>query len=180
MLKKTRAIMVAGVVLAATSAWGVTTSTTTTPAPTTTTTPPRDADKDGVPDAADKCPNTAPGDKVNRDGCSIAQLCPCGAPRDASQWKSHAQYFMCVHNALAAFKKAKLVTAKDAGVAFATAKKTQCGAKKPAPVAGKIRCCISQSALSSKPTCTQTTTSSCTKRQGKSMGAGGCMPNPCR
>lgn len=183
MLNRVQAIMAAGVVLTATSARGVTTSsttsTTTTTHPTTTTVP-RDADKDGVLNEADKCPNTPPGEKVNRDGCSISQLCPCDAPRDASQWKSHGQYFVCVHRALNAFKKAKLITAKDALDAFSTARKTQCGAKVAGRVSGKVRCCVSQPWLLSKPVCTETSASTCTKRRGQSMDAGSCMPNPCR
>ncbi len=33
--------------------------------------PPLDSDHDGVPDSLDRCPDTPPGDKVDRDGCSL-------------------------------------------------------------------------------------------------------------
>ncbi len=36
-----------------------------------------DADDDGVPDDADLCPDTAPGESVNADGCSCDQVPPC-------------------------------------------------------------------------------------------------------
>ena len=35
-----------------------------------------DADGDGVEDAADACPGTGPGDRVDEHGCSAAQNCP--------------------------------------------------------------------------------------------------------
>jgi hypothetical protein len=49
--------------------------------------PPGDEDGDGVPDTSDLCPSTAPGDPVDADGCSDAQvdgdrdnICDPGAP----------------------------------------------------------------------------------------------------
>jgi hypothetical protein len=35
---------------------------------------------DGVPDGMDKCPNTPPGQKVNKDGCADSQLTPTLVP----------------------------------------------------------------------------------------------------
>jgi OOP family OmpA-OmpF porin len=34
----------------------------------------RDSDRDGVPDSADKCPNTIPGAKVNKVGCWVVKI----------------------------------------------------------------------------------------------------------
>ncbi len=39
-----------------------------------------DADGDGVPDVNDKCPNTGPGEVVNKVGCSASQLTPTLEP----------------------------------------------------------------------------------------------------
>lgn len=186
MMSRRQAITIAGVLLAATSAWGQTTSsTTTTTSPrTTTTTLPLDADKDGVLNPQDKCPGTPRGEIVDRDGCSVTQLCPCDAPRDASKWRSHGQYTSCVRKALQAFKRAKRMTPKEVGGVLKTVRKTQCGARAKAATAaataGKLRCCLNHKRVSSKPFCAQTTARACTKRHGKSMGAGSCSPNPCQ
>jgi hypothetical protein len=46
-----------------------------------------DADRDGVPNDRDQCPDTPSGAIVNAHGCSIAQLCPCDGP-----WRNHGEY----------------------------------------------------------------------------------------
>lgn len=85
----------------------------------------RDADEDGVPDAADNCPRSAnpgqedadgdgvgdrcdrcaesmldPEDLFNRvtanDGCTTAQVCPCGGPVPGVQWRRRGEYRRCV------------------------------------------------------------------------------------
>jgi hypothetical protein len=50
-----------------------------------------DSDRDGVPDAADQCPNTPAGEVVNAVGCSISQLVPASWP-----WKNHGEYVSTV------------------------------------------------------------------------------------
>jgi hypothetical protein len=46
-----------------------------------------DSDGDGLPDYLDSCPHTPSGDVIDRNGCSIDDLCPCDGP-----WKNHGEY----------------------------------------------------------------------------------------
>src|ERR1051325_1437699 len=48
---------------------------------------PPDRDFDGVPDAADACPNTPPCSIVDANGCSLDQLAPCDGPPSGGEWK---------------------------------------------------------------------------------------------
>ena len=87
--------------------------------------PAPDSDGDGVLDSVDACANTAPGDVVNANGCSIAQLCPCG-----STWRNHGSYVSCVAQSAEAFATAGLITWEEKDVVVSTAAKSDCGAKK--------------------------------------------------
>ncbi len=55
-----------------------------------------DEDSDGVPDADDLCPATACRESVDRNGCAVAERCPCLAQSDGQEWRSHRQYVRCV------------------------------------------------------------------------------------
>ena len=161
-----------------------TTTTTVRPPTTTTTTVPAnraDADKDGVADAGDKCAATAAKEVVDKDGCSVVQLCPCTAPQSATKWKSHGDYVKCIRQALSAFRRAKRLSTRRAGDALKSARGSQCGKAASKPVrAGSIRCCRSHSGVSAKPMCVTMTATKCAAKHGTSMGAGSCNPNPCR
>jgi hypothetical protein len=173
-------VVLGGLLLAAPPRWAAAASTTTTTtlrASTTTTLP--DADGDGVPDARDRCPATPRGEIVNRDGCSIAQLCPCDAPRGASAWKSHGQYVSCFRHAVNAFRKATLLTKLQAQDAMQSAAKTQCGVKAPGPRHGRTRCCRRHAGVAARAFCLEVSKRACAKQQGVNMGVGSCLPNPC-
>lgn len=73
----------------------------------------------------DSCPNTAPGDVVNTDGCSIPQLCPTDAT-----YKNHGEYVSCVATTTEAFLEAGLITGAEKGAIVSTAAKSDVGKKK--------------------------------------------------
>jgi len=81
-----------------------------------------DSDGDGVPDDLDACPDTAPGDIVNADGCSIAQICPCDA-----DWRNHGHYVRCVVLCARSFLRAGLITRQQAHEIVVAAAKSDCG-----------------------------------------------------
>ncbi len=86
-----------------------------------------DRDADGVPDAQDRCPNTRTGDPVNREGCSIAQLCPCAAPSAGGTWRNHGAYESCVAHAAEAFEHARLITERQEDLLGRSAAQSSCG-----------------------------------------------------
>ena len=88
-----------------------------------------DSDGDGVPDAADLCPDTSPGDVLNADGCNIDQLCPCAGPLSGGTWKKHAAYVHCVKETAAQFVKDGLITGKQRRAIVKTAHDSACAAK---------------------------------------------------
>jgi hypothetical protein len=93
-----------------------------------------DSDNDGITDADDKCPKTAPGDVVNSIGCSIAQICPCD-----SNWKNHGKYTQCLQSASGKFLAAKLITKKEREKVMISATKSQCGRKSLDSIVGSKR-----------------------------------------
>jgi hypothetical protein len=86
-----------------------------------------DSDGDGVPDARDRCPSTAPGAAVNEHGCSIAQLCPCDGP-----WRNHGEYVDCVVHHAWQFFRDELITADQRRVIVRDAVRSNCGRHIPA------------------------------------------------
>lgn len=177
-----RSIALGSLLLPVIPVGAVTTTTTTVPRPSTTTTSTMpaaaDADHDGVVDLKDKCPATPAGEKVDKDGCSVGQLCPCAAPRAASAWKSHGEYVSCLRKALNAFVKAKILTKKTASDALVSGPKSQCGVKSSIPK-NRVRCCRPAPTISAKPFCMQVSKTSCKKLHGTESGTGSCLPNPC-
>jgi DNA-binding beta-propeller fold protein YncE len=104
-----------------------------------------DSDNDGIPDAVDACPTTPVGKKVNAQGCSIDQLCPCALPpkgddsrrkgardvgRNSGHKASHGDYVQCVENAAKALVKAKRITAMEFHAIVRDAAKSSCGRKR--------------------------------------------------
>jgi hypothetical protein len=85
---------------------------------------PTDGDNDGVPDNKDQCLSTPAGDKVNKDGCSMIQLCPC------AYWSNHGEYVSCVAKAKKIFVDAGILTNKEAGEIQSAAGQSDCGKKK--------------------------------------------------
>jgi len=63
-----------------------------------------DVDGDGVVEAVDACLDTALGDVVNEEGCSIDQLCPAD-----NEWMNHGAYVSCIALAAENFAKEGLL-----------------------------------------------------------------------
>jgi hypothetical protein len=83
---------------------------------------PVDADRDGVPDFLDQCPNTPSNSVVNSAGCSIEQLCPCAGP-----WRNHGEYVNCVKQTTGDFFRAGLITEAQRRVLLNKAAQSNCG-----------------------------------------------------
>ena len=87
-----------------------------------------DQDQDGVRDDLDACPDTAPGDRVDLSGCSIAQYCPCAGPMVGSApWKNHGQYTSCVATRSAFFVAAGLISVEEHDTIVSNAARSACG-----------------------------------------------------
>jgi len=83
-----------------------------------------DADGDGVFDAVDLCPGTAPLAITDATGCSIADLCPCDG-----DWKNHGAYVKCVSKTASAFAKQGLIGKAEKGAITSEAARSSCGKK---------------------------------------------------
>ncbi|MEM8501232.1 MAG: thrombospondin type 3 repeat-containing protein [Pseudomonadota bacterium] len=90
-----------------------------------------DSDGDNVTNESDSCSFTTPGDAVKpRNGCSVAQLCPCGTPD--SDWtkkktrKKHKSYAQCVQNKATRFKQLGLITKQEKRALISDAKASSC------------------------------------------------------
>jgi hypothetical protein len=89
-----------------------------------------DGDSDGVLDDVDACLGTPLGVVVDRQGCSIAQVCPCDGPRGVGRrWTNHGEYESCTASAASGFFKQGLITAKAQGDVIAAAARSSCGAR---------------------------------------------------
>src|SRR5207249_3609669 len=90
---------------------------------------PTDLDGDGVPDTADKCPNTPPGEIVNSDGCSIGQLVPCNGPASGGTWRTHGAYVSAVARAADHFMAQGLISQDQKDIIVAAAAQSNCGSR---------------------------------------------------
>ena len=88
---------------------------------------PPDSDQDGVADEHDVCPDTAPTDIVNSQGCSIGQLVPCAGPVSGGKWKSHGRYVVAVSGSVRSFLAAGLLTEDQAHGIVTSAANSNCG-----------------------------------------------------
>jgi len=86
-----------------------------------------DQDADGRGDACDKCSDTGPGDIVGRNGCSIAQACPCEVDDDGNPWKNHGRYYRCVKDQAKDFKSRKLIDKDTMRAIRDSARASDCG-----------------------------------------------------
>ncbi len=94
---------------------------------------PADSDGDGVPDAQDQCPGTAPGVAVDAQGCSIAQLVPCEGPRSGGKWRDHGEYVSSVVKTVRAFEAAGRITSAEGEKITVAAARSSCGKDAGAP-----------------------------------------------
>jgi DNA-binding beta-propeller fold protein YncE len=81
-----------------------------------------DDDVDGIRDAVDGCPGSAPNAVVDTAGCSIAQLCPCQGP-----WSNHGAYVTCVKKKAIAFQNAGWIPQRVRQQLIADAAQSRCG-----------------------------------------------------
>lgn len=81
-----------------------------------------DADGDGVIDAEDACMGDTEGSIVNAEGCTIAQLCPCGG-----SWGSPMSYVGCVSKTSATFSEGGRVTLEERRRLIDAARDSSCG-----------------------------------------------------
>jgi hypothetical protein len=86
-----------------------------------------DADSDGAGDACDVCSGTAGGDAVDKEGCSIAQACPCAVDEDGNPWASHTKYRRCVVDEVFRFRTLRILTAEEADAIRTEAGNSDCG-----------------------------------------------------
>jgi len=80
-----------------------------------------DTDSDGVTDDRDLCPDTAPDDSVDADGCALAQYCDCA---DAA---NHGAYVRCVVQTSRDFVLQGLIDRKQRKQAVRQAAQSDCG-----------------------------------------------------
>lgn len=88
-----------------------------------------DIDGDGVVDASDQCLGTQPGDVVNTDGCSIAELSPCEHSVTDSKWKNHGAYVRSVAHTSQDFVYAGLISEAEKDAIMSASGQSQCGSK---------------------------------------------------
>jgi hypothetical protein len=84
-----------------------------------------DNDNDGVPDIDDRCAASPSGAVVNRVGCSVAQVCPCG-----DHWKNHGAYVSCVAKTSEEFVADGLIAMTEKDDLLSAAARSTCGARK--------------------------------------------------
>jgi hypothetical protein len=92
-----------------------------------------DQDFDGIPDAADQCPNTPPCAIVGVSGCSIEQLVPCDGPASGGTWKNHGAYVSAFARVASAFLAQGLISENEKDALVAQAAQSDCGSR-PKPV----------------------------------------------
>lgn len=83
---------------------------------------PEDSDEDGVLDDEDLCADTAIGDVVNSDGCSIGQIC---SPEDV--WKNHGSYVSCVAHTAESFVAQGLISEEEKDAIVSEAGQSEIG-----------------------------------------------------
>ena len=81
-----------------------------------------DDDNDNVLDAVDQCKATAVASVVARNGCSIADSCPC-----ENSWRNHGAYVKCVAQTSNGFLSAGLITSTQKDAIVTAAAQSVCG-----------------------------------------------------
>jgi hypothetical protein len=138
-----------------------------------------DADGDGVADATDACPDTAAGELVAPDGCTV---CPCEATVGGAPWGTHQAYVQCVVAAARAARGAHRGSRRSLRQAIRRAKRSTCGND------DQTRCCVfpddpDLDADEVTGRCRVTTVDACDSLadevDAEDWGPGSCTPNPC-
>jgi hypothetical protein len=85
-------------------------------------------DGDGVGDACDRCSGTGASEAVTRNGCSLAQLCPCSGPRGTDEpWDSVGAYLRCVSKGVRRLKQEAGLSRPEARTLIKDAVQSGCG-----------------------------------------------------
>ena len=135
---------------------------------------PADADRDGVTDDTDACPDSAPYDMVDASGCSV---CDCDDDTNGEPWSSRSAYLRCVYDEMHARRGDARLTRRAARLVGKTARNSSCG------VETDVRCCI-MFAGRSQGLCKVVDELSCDASWSgadavEDAGSGSCFPNPC-
>jgi hypothetical protein len=93
--------------------------------------PAPDSDGDGITNARDDCPNTAPGAPVNATGCSIDQLVPCAGPASGGIWRNRGHFLAARLRVIQQFHREGLVDRDQVKVLIRAAVQSDCGSKHP-------------------------------------------------
>jgi len=85
-----------------------------------------DSDGDGITDDIDRCLGTPPGSAIDASGCTIAQLCLCGARRDGLPWATHGDFVSCTADEARRFADAGIIGRSEIGGIVSAAARAQC------------------------------------------------------
>ena len=135
---------------------------------------PADADKDGIADDVDECPESAPYDMVDGVGCAV---CDCDENAAGDDWSSRGDYLRCVLDEVHARRADGRLTRKASRLVVKAARNSTCGTDT------KVRCCI-MFAARPQGICKVMDEARC---EAGLLGAdvvedidsGSCFPNPC-
>ncbi len=135
---------------------------------------PADADKDGVMDDVDACPDSPPYDMVGADGCSV---CDCELDGDGVAWTSRAAYLRCILAEVHARRADGRLTRKTERPVLKAAHMSTCG------FANEVRCCV-MLPTTSGGMCRIMDELRCDESvlgagSVEDLDAGSCFPNPC-
>ncbi len=135
---------------------------------------PADADRDGVPDGIDACPDSAPYELVDATGCSV---CDCDDDATGEPWASRSAYMRCILDELRARRTDNRISRADARLALTAARSSSGGNE------NKVRCCIMFPGkadgicrVMDELRCDGTTLGA---SDVEDLDSGSCFPNPC-
>ena len=135
---------------------------------------PADADRDGVTDDADACPDSAPYDMVDATGCSV---CDCDDDATGEPWASRAAYLRCVFTEAHTRRADGRLTRRAVRPVVRAARRSSCG------VETDVRCCLMIEGRS-EGLCKVMDELRCDAAPlgvaaAEDIGSGSCFPNPC-
>ena len=135
---------------------------------------PADADRDGVTDDVDACPETPPYDMVDAAGCSV---CDCDDDVTGEPWSSRRDYLRCVLDEVHARRVGGELDRKAARLVLKAARSSTCG------VDTDVRCCImftekgsGMCRIMDEMRCDEAVLGASLVED---LDSGSCFPNPC-
>jgi len=135
---------------------------------------PADADRDGVTDTDDACPDSAPYDMVDSTGCSA---CDCDEDATGEPWASRGAYLRCGFAEIHARRADGRLTRRGARTVVKAMRNSSCG------VETDVRCCLMIDGRS-EGICKVMDELRCDAAPlgvtgAEDVGSGSCFPNPC-